>query len=117
MENFKEEIQSMLLGMGEKVTYKEAIHGIHEQMEVPDIRVKGAIDKLFDVLLILDSEYDLLCFGLPGKIDEEIIFKIIVCTEYYCGEGYKISEVRYSIEEALELNVEEEAHMLAFLNE
>lgn len=50
MKSLKGEIQEMLLKKGENATLKEAIHGIHAEMEVPDIRVKGAIDKLFDVM-------------------------------------------------------------------
>ena len=113
----KEAIQAMILGVGEEATLKEAIRGIHTEVEVPDIRVKGAIDKLFGVMEILDSEYDILCFGLPGTIDEEIIFKIFVCDEDYCGEGYRMSEIHYSIEEAFELDIEEEAQMLATIND
>lgn len=109
MKSLKETFQNLLLEKGDNASLKEAIHGIHAEMEVPDIRVKGAIDKLFDIMMILDSKYDLFCFCVPGKIDDENIFKIFICAKDYCSEGYRISEIHYSIEEAFELDVEEEA--------
>lgn len=109
MKNLKETFQHLLLEKGENASLKEAIHSIQGEMEVPDIRVKGAINKLFDIMNILNSKYDLFCFCVPGKINDENILKIFICAEDYCSESYRISEIHYSIEEAFELDVEEEA--------
>lgn len=109
MKNLKEKIQDFLLEKGEKVPMKEAIHDIYAQVEIPDIRVKLGADRLFDVVEVLNLKYELNGFFSLGK--EE--FKFIL---FVYGDEYGLTEVKYSVEEAFELDVEDEAHMLASLN-
>lgn len=106
MTNFKDEVENLIMEKGEERTLKEALQDIYSKMKVPDLRTKGAINNLLKIgEIITESHEEITCF-FEIKKNFSLDFVVIDC------EGVCLIRESYSIQEAFNLNLQEEANFL-----